>query len=144
MSTTDKTASAGRRDDAELLNQIDQVVRPGADVEPDSLEARLRLLLPGHTYFQRDEQDVPPIISQLADRLGARIAGSVSAGVSTVVKAVWSTPTGVWMVKGHTHGEHATYHFMVDGPDTEVARDGLTVDQVVDLMQAVGAIPRSS
>lgn len=141
--TTEQKAATGRTDD-DLVNRIDAATADAQseDVKPGSLEARLRLILPGHTFFKKG-RGIPAPIQRLLDTIGGELVGATDA--PEVVGAIWSTPGGVWMVKTQQskHSGNEMYHLEVDGPDTDLERDDLTQDQVVDLLGAVGAIPRT-
>lgn len=128
---------------ADLTDRIDAEIADAAagkeDIEPGSLEARLRLLFPGHTFWQK-KSGMPAPLARLVERIGAEIVGLPE--VPEQLTAIWSTPTGVWMIAiqacTQTRGE--TYHLKVEGPDTEVEREHLSADQVVEMLTAVGAI----
>lgn len=112
------------------------------DPEPDSLEARVRLLAPGHAYWTRGS-DAPSIVQAAAQAFGAEIRAT-----RPVIKATWSTPEGVWMVgfqQCHASAPEApTYHlsidFHTDGNGIDLYLEGQTPDEVVEVLTALHAI----
>jgi hypothetical protein len=141
MSTTDhKTTTAARAADSDLMDRIDTVTADTepADIDPDSIEARLRLVLPGHTFFTK-ESALPEPIQQLLKSVGGELVGGQE--IPDVLGVIWSTPTGMWRVKTRECPHHSgSYRVNIDGPDTELERGDLSIDQVLDLLGAVGAI----
>lgn len=128
------------------LGAIDDVLadQPARDdIDPQSIEARLRLRLPGHTYF-RTEAAVPEPIRQLLGSTGsaqllAQIGDRV-VKIPTRTVATWSTPEGLWSVGVEECHSDGGYHLAVNGPDTDITRDQLSADQVMELLERLGVI----
>jgi hypothetical protein len=140
MTTEQKPSHTAGVGNDDLMDRIDTVTADTSrddDIEPGSMEARMRMLLPGHTFFQV-ETGIPEPIQRLLDGIGAELEGAPKV---RVLSAVWSTPSGVWMFKVQECARTTdSFHMKIDGPDTEMERQHLTQDQVIDLLAAVGAI----
>ncbi len=102
------------------------------DVDPTSLEGRLRLALPGHTYF-RISRAVPETLIRILETIGAETDSFMAAPTS--VKALFSEPAGVWKIEVQAchQGDHG-YRVQVDGPATNITRDTPTIDGVITLI----------
>ncbi len=108
-----------------------------SDVDPESLEAQLKLALPAYTYFQRHTA-LPKAVQALAQHLGA--SAEDLAGAPEVIKAVYTVPEGVWMIEiGVCHGGEHGYKLVIDGPDTDLTREPKTVTELLDILRFVGA-----
>ncbi len=143
--TTPAPAPAGAADTSRIDEAIaaTHAVDPDGksdDIDPDSLEGRLRLVLPGHTYFETGAV-LPGPIRSLLEKLGASDDQVVKMGAPTAVRAVFSEPRGLWQLGvGTCHsGEHG-YQVVVDGPGTDITREVRTVDDVIDLIRVLGAV----
>ncbi len=132
------TARGDQSGQDDVLDRIDAATSGHDDIAPESLEAKLRLVLPGHTFFRKDS-GLPEHLQRMAESVGGVIVGGPK--VNEMLAAIWTVPTGVWMVKAQecvsTEGH---YHVVIDGPETDLNRDDLSVQQVLDLLTAVGAI----
>lgn len=114
--------------------------RPEPDIDPTSIEGRLRLQLPGHTYFRAGPAVPQTVLDQIPD--GARLVAQVDGApidVPTRLQAVWSTRQGVWHVLVD-EAPAGGYHLAVEGPRTELARNRITADDVINILTVVGAI----
>jgi len=141
MNTEQAKTSTTRGDQDDVLDRIDAATSSTGDVAADSLEAKLRLVLPGHTFYKK-ETGIPQPIQNFLDSIGGELAGAPKT--RGLLAAIWTTPTGVWMVKAQECSQtEGQYHVIIDGPDTDLDRDHLTSRQVLDLLAAVGAITKS-
>jgi hypothetical protein len=132
-------------DVSDITDQIDDLTADSAE-EKDSSEVladRLRLLLPGNTYWKVSSV-IPPMLEKIAESIGAEIAGLDD--LPKLYKAVWSTPERVWMVSFHrcVCDDHAEPVWNVEicqiGDDTKVAQHGMTANEFITLLHAVKAI----
>ncbi len=128
---------------AELTDTHDDDAGNGnGDPDPNSLEGRLRLQLPGHTYWQTRKL-IPGPLAQLLERIGADVEDIVGDAPQACT-AMWSTPTRVWSVAFHPGEADGRYDVGVktfggDDPVNVVRRDA-TADVVFDLLRTVGAL----
>ncbi len=139
MTQTSMPGSAGVRVEQvgsfeELMTRIGETITESVaqsdtagDMDPESVEAQLRQLLPGHACFKTSMH---------------MARGQEGPAPVRVAHVVWSTPTGVWQLTTYPCiDDSSLHHIQVDGPDTDVSRDHLTVSQVVDLLRALGTLP---
>jgi hypothetical protein len=138
MTTEQVKTSTTRGDQDDVLDRIDAATSSTGDIAADSLEARLRLVLPGHTFFKK-ESGVPEQIQRFLASVGGELVGAPKT--NEMLAAIWTTPTGVWLVKAlECSKAEGRYHVVIDGPDTDLDRDDLSPQQALDLLAAVGAI----
>lgn len=118
-----------------------QAETAGDDPAPDSLEARIRLLTPGHTYWTRG--DAPSVVRAVAQAFGADVRTAYP-----ICKAVWSTPKGIWMLGFQQCADsdagapeyHLSVDFSTDGNGIDIALEGQTPDEVVAVLASLHAI----
>lgn len=149
---TNRTSDTGQADQAdqerteELIKQarerlatVHATEQPGTDdIVPGSVEALLRLNLPGHTFFQTDTA-VPRIIRQIIEQTGAD-AGAIE-GAPKRRNAIFTTPKGIYIVQVTSyHGEDHGYRVEIDAPDTEVKRSVATPEDVIRLLHRFDVI----
>lgn len=138
MTTEQAKTSTARGDQDDVLGRIDAATSSSSDIPADSLEAKLRLVLPGHTFYKK-ESGIPAPVQRLLDSIGGELLGA--SKTNELLAAVWTVPTGVWLVKAQECSKaEGRYHIIIDGPDTDLDRDDLSPQQVLDLLAAVGAI----
>lgn len=102
------------------------------DVEPNGLEAALRLRLsPQHTNFR----NVPTVM--VDERSGEHTSGIVACQV------IWAVTEGVWSVVSFPCPDsQGLVNIKITGPDTDdVSRRHKTVDQALELLRVLGALP---
>ncbi len=99
------------------------------DAAPEGLEAQLRQLLPGHALW----------------RVNTRLRSSDDDRPVRVAEVVWSTPATLWWVCLYacpgTGDSGYLYHLQVEGEDTKISRDHLTIDQAFGLLYHLGILP---
>lgn len=133
------------------LSGIDETLRQAAEssTKPDngdpvaeSLEARLRLLIPRHAVWRTDSA-LPAGLDSILSKLGEILGAEVDTGhvvVWTTGEGDWQ-PTGVYKVMWLACcSEHRDYRVKVDAPGVEIERDQVTADQVIDLLKATGIV----
>lgn len=124
----------------DVVKKIDTLTAAGpttSDIDPDSLEARLRLLCPGHTFWTR-KPAVPDLVAAAAHHFGRPLPDDVPVSV----KGIWTFPDGAWVVTFYLcdEGDGRLYHLDIDGPDTELHRSPITAADAVELLTSVGAL----
>lgn len=147
VGTPDAATTRSNADDltADLTN--------GAGID-DPLEARLRLLVPGNTFWRHRrppaeeiKQFAQEVGEQLAEQMGGQLAATQILGdidLPAKIAAIWTSPDAVWMLAFRRCGDEVPlYHVSISGPDTKVSRKDITVDSAVDLLASVGAIKKS-
>lgn len=116
---------------------LKQLADTEADVEPNGLEAALRLRLsPAHTNFRH----IPALM--VDEQSGEHTDGIVACQV------IWAVPEGVWSVVSFpcpSSGDTGLLNIKITGPDTDdVSRRHKTVDEALELLRALGALPADS
>jgi hypothetical protein len=121
----------------------------------DPLEASLRQLLPGNTFW-RHMRPVPEVLKQFAEEVGEQLAEQMGGQLAATqivgdldrpqkTAAVWTYPDAVWMLDFRRCGdsELTLYHVNISGADTKLSRTDVTADQAVQLLTSIGAIRTS-
>jgi hypothetical protein len=138
--------------DDSILTRIDEATSaPNGDPVSGSLEAQLRLLLPGNAFVLR-RPPRRPAASQFAEFMNAITGGEVQivdvdgeddeCSFDTVA-AVWTTSAGMWSVSAQRcTGQHRLEGYDVkvsnvpgEGKGSEVAARRLDAGEVVDLVR---------
>jgi len=141
-------------EDDEMVAKIDAATAGYDDDTVETLEQRLRLLIPGHSYWEREkvQPELPGPVAAMLGKLNidpddVKFVGD-DGGAPEMVSVSWSTPEGFWVVQfapcvGHEETDDSqvsTWHVVVQGPGTKLSRDHLSIGQTVDLLRLVGAI----
>lgn len=148
MTTEQKTSTSGVNSD-EMVSRIDAATSEASnDIDPESLEAQLRLLLPGATFWTRERIDLPRQLAQMAENADVHVIGGPPP--MWRAHAVWTVPNGqpfegVWQtaVNPCKSAPHLN-HIIINGPDTELTRDQITTGDAIDLLAAVSGIKSKS
>lgn len=149
VATESQTATGPSADTEDITSQIDEAIAnthvgdgPSntGDVDPNSLEGRLRLALPGHTFF-RKAAEIPGGLRNLLEKMGASDDQVVDMGGPQLLQAMYTEPDGYWLLKiTSCHDGSHGYQVSVDGPGTDVQRECDSVDAVLNLLRILGAI----
>jgi hypothetical protein len=125
--------------DADVVQKIDDVTRGSENDDIGFLETQLRLALPGNAFFGR-KIPLPDGVKKIAEKLGVPIVADGSVPVE--VKAAWTFPDAIWMTtfRRCADVEAEVYHVSLNGPETDLSRDHISADEVINLFRAVGAI----
>jgi len=156
---TDEERGTSSTGDGDGLDAIDDTLRQAEEAtadtgvdngdgeraggEKDPMEARLRLLLPGHTWWSTT-QNLPDGLRQIADALGAEVPEDVAPRSH---KALFSHPDGLWAVDFMRHDACSNYYVKVQelgarDNGTKVVQKDISVDNTVYLLQMLGVVAR--
>lgn len=109
------------------------------DFHTDTIEGRLRLVLPRHTFFETVSQSEAAAIASLVNAI---TGGGLPKPPSGVV-ATWTTAQGIWkVILANPNGaEDGVYNASITGPErTSWRRTNVTASTVLDALRLCGAI----
>lgn len=151
----DVTVDTDELRETDLLGRIDEATAaPNGDPVRGSIEAQLKLLLPGTAFVVKNETRQPrSAVSNFAKFMNFVSGGEIQVvdvdggdeGSCTIetVTATWTTSAGIWAVNVDTcFGEHQlegcdvkVSHVTAEGPSNDVVVGGLDPDEVITLVR---------
>ncbi len=139
------------RPDDDLLGRIDEATSaPNGDPADGSIEAQLKLLLPGTAFVLRREHGLDSAVAESIAGFLAHITGGevelpdvADPCSQEAVAAAWTTAGGMWAVHvGHCVGAHRhegyqvkVTSFSAEEKMSEAGADGLTADEAITLVK---------